>query len=106
MKIRSSFTSSQAVSHQYGFISSVEHKKGYFEECKTTVEGNQWLVYYGETTMIVNGFQILFGYQHTSKYLLLCSAEEEKTHTGLEQMEGKYNNFILGGGGGNYPFKV
>ncbi len=40
---------------------------------------------------------------HASKYLLLCSAEEEKTHTGLEQMEGKYNSkynriFFLGGG--------
>ncbi len=55
--------------------------------------------------MIVNGFQLLFGYQHTSKYLLLCSAEEEKTHTGLEQIEGKYNR-ILFWGGGNYPFKV
>jgi len=25
----------------------------------------------------------------TLKYLLLCSAEEEKNHTGLEQLEGE-----------------
>jgi len=33
--------------------------------------------------MEVNGSHQLFDYQHSSKYLLLCSKEEEKkTHTG------------------------
>jgi len=34
-----------------------------------------------------NGVHQLSGYQHTTKYLLLCSTEE--THTGLEQHEGE-----------------
>ncbi len=40
-----------------------------------------------ENTMEVNGHRQLFGYQYTSKYLLLCSTEE--THSGLEQLEGE-----------------
>ncbi len=31
---------------------------------------------------------VLFGYTHSSVYLLLCSTEE--TYTGLEQHEGEY----------------
>jgi len=30
-------------------------------------------------TMKVNGVHQLFGYQHSSKYLLLCSAEERNS---------------------------
>ncbi len=37
--------------------------------------------------MEVNGDHQVFGYQHSSKYLILCSAEE--SHTGLEQHEGE-----------------
>ncbi len=39
-------------------------------------------------TMEVNGDQQLFGYRHYTKYNFSCSAEE-KTHTGLEQLEGE-----------------
>jgi len=35
--------------------------------------------------MEVNGANQLFGYPYSSKYFLLCSAEE--IHTGLEQLE-------------------
>ncbi len=36
--------------------------------------------------MEVNGYRQLLGYQHSSKYLLLCSAEER--NTGLKKVEG------------------
>ncbi len=39
-------------------------------------------------TMEVNGYSQLFDDQHSSKYLLLCSTEEE-IHTGLKQLEGE-----------------
>jgi len=38
--------------------------------------------------MEVNGAKQLFGSNCSSKYLPLCSAEEEKTHIGLQQLEG------------------
>jgi len=38
-----------------------------------TVEGPHWLQLYGKNTMEVNGVHQLF--QHSSKYLLLCSTE-------------------------------
>jgi len=34
MKILSSFTHPQVVSNLYEFLSSVEHKRRYFEECR------------------------------------------------------------------------
>jgi len=42
--------------------------------------------------MEVNGYRQLFDYRHSSKYLLLCSAEEE---------EKKIINFWV-----NYPFNM
>jgi len=41
-------------------------------------------------TMEVNGAHQLFGYPYSSKYLLLCLAEQKKEiHTGLEHLEGE-----------------
>ncbi len=34
----------------------------------------------GKNTMKVNGYRQLFGYQHSSKYLLLCSKEERNSY--------------------------
>jgi len=53
----SSFTDPYAVPKLYVFLSSVEHKRRCF------------------CTMEVNGHQNIFGCQHSSKYLLLCSTE-------------------------------
>jgi len=39
-------------------------------------------------TREVNEAHKLFGYPHSSKYLLLCPAEE--IHSGFEQLEGEY----------------
>jgi len=39
-------------------------------------------------SMEVNGVHQLFGYRHSSKCTLLCSAETE-IHTGLEQLKGE-----------------
>ncbi len=50
-------------------------------------------------TMGVSGYQKLCGYSHSSKYLLLFSAEEE-IHTDLEQLEVDRFSFWE-----NYPFK-
>jgi len=36
--------------------------------------------------MEANGVYQLFGFQHSSKYLVLCSAEERK-YTGLKQLD-------------------
>ncbi len=41
-----------------------------------------------KTTMDVRGQQQLFGYQHSSNVLFLCSTKNEP-HTGLEQVEGE-----------------
>jgi len=38
------------------------------------------IVEYGENTMEVNGAQQLFGYQHSSKYRLLCSAKQRNSY--------------------------
>ncbi len=38
-------------------------------------------------TTEVNGYHQLFGFQHSSKYLLLYSTEER--NTGLQQLEGE-----------------
>jgi len=44
-------------------------------------------------TMKVNANRHLVGYQHSSKYLFLCSAEETNSYsTGLEQHEGVWQN--------------
>ncbi len=50
-----------------------------------------------KSTLEVNGYRQLFGYQLPSKCLILCSTEE--THTGLEQVGGEQmmtDFFILG----------
>jgi len=44
--------------------------------------------------MEVNGVPQLFGYWHSSKYLILCRQKKE-THTGLEQFEGEYYDSIF-----------
>ncbi len=53
----------------------------------------------GGDTIEVSGYHQLFDNRHFSKYLLLC-----KTHTGLEQLEGKwwqiFLHFCV-----NFPFK-
>jgi len=39
--------------------------------------------------MEVNGAKQLFGSNHSSKYLPLCTVQQKKqTHTGLQQLEG------------------
>ncbi len=38
-----------------------------------------------KNTMEANGDEKLFGYQHSLKYPILCSAEDE-THTGLNNL--------------------
>ncbi len=69
MKIVSSFTRSQVVLNLNEFLSSVEYKS-YFEECgKPNVAvpvfpGTSWKS------------DFLFGYPHSSKYIILCSAQE------------------------------
>ncbi len=37
------------------------------------------------STIKVSGDQLLFGYPHSSKYRLLCSAQEKNNNTGLGQ---------------------
>ncbi len=34
-----------------------------------------------KNTMEINGYHQLFGFQHSSKYLLLCSAEERNSYS-------------------------
>ncbi len=41
-----------------------------------TADGSHWLPYVKN----VNGYRQLFGYQHSSKYLLLCSTEERNSY--------------------------
>jgi len=43
--------------------------------------------------MEVNEVNQLFGYRHSSKYLLLCS-EEKEVHTGLKQHNGEYIIYV------------
>jgi len=45
--------------------------------------------------MEVNGVHQLFGYKHSSKYLLLCSTDKKETLTGLEQLEGANDDRIF-----------
>ncbi len=46
-----------------------------------TLAGPHWLQWYFFLhTMKVNGYRHIFGYQLSSKYLLLCSAEERNSH--------------------------
>ncbi len=69
----------------YELYSSVEHKRNDSEECcYETAAGHHSFPKSGQNTTEANGYQKLFGYPHSSKYLLLCS-----TDTGLEQHEGK-----------------
>ncbi len=51
-----------------------------------TGDGSHWHSM-GKNTKEVNGYRQLFGYQQSSKYLLLCSTEE--TRAGLEQLQGE-----------------
>jgi len=46
------------------------------------VGNHQLTVAIRKNTMEVNGYRQLSGYQHSLKYLLLCSTEE--SHTGLD----------------------
>ncbi len=39
-----------------------------------------------KNTMEVNGYRQLFGYQHSSKYLLLCLTEERVNYDGIFQL--------------------
>jgi len=90
MKMLSSFTHLQIVPNLCEFLSSVEHKRRYFEECQWP---NHWLPYFFPHTMKVNGAHQLFGYWHSSKYLLfLCTTEERNSH--------RFGIFIFG----NYRF--
>jgi len=59
---------------RFDFLSSVEHKRRYFEEC-----------WYQTTRLVTTVCLPLYG--HLSKYHLLCSTEE--SHIGLEQNEGE-----------------
>ena len=70
------FTHSKVVLNLNEFLSSAEHKR-YSEErgkpnsCWSTVAS---IVFFA--TIKFNVDQQLFGYPHSSKYLLLCSAQE------------------------------
>jgi len=70
MKILSSFTHPQVVANLYDFLSSAEHKGRYFEE-HLKIKKN---------TMEVNGAKQLFGSNHSSKYLPLCSADKRNSY--------------------------
>ncbi len=69
MEILSSFTHTQVFPNLYEFLSSIEHKKRYSEECNQTVDGSHWLlmvcVWVGGN-MEINRDQKLFNY--SSKY--------------------------------------
>jgi len=64
MIILTSFTHLHVIPNLHGLFSSVEHKRRYFEKNISVFVH----------TMVTK----LFGYQYSSKYLLLCSAEENK----------------------------
>ncbi len=61
-----------------------------------TVDSSHWLLLYFFHTIEVNGYRQLFGYQRSSKYLLLCS-RDEKTHTALEQLENENDRICIFG---------
>ncbi len=64
------------------FFCSVEHKKKIFWRMLVTkqllVATDLWNIFFH--TMEVNGYHQLFGYQHSSKYLLLCSTEQRSSY--------------------------
>ncbi len=65
-------------------------KNGIFRRTKQLLVAIDFHSMGEKNTIKVNGYQKLFGYQHSSKYLFfffLSSTEE--THTGLEQLECK-----------------
>jgi len=39
--------------------------------------------------VVANLYEFLTSAEHKDRYLPLCSAEEKKTHTGLQQLEGE-----------------
>ncbi len=83
-------------------VSSVEHKRGYLG--KSWYPNRFWppltsVVFYFHTTELSD--QRLFGFQHSSKYILVCSTEE--THTCLEQLDGEQVIFSFWV---NYTFKM
>ncbi len=57
----------------YEFITFAKHKRRYFEEC--------WMaaIDFHSIFFHTNGYRQLFGYQDSSKYLLLCSAENRNS---------------------------
>ncbi len=59
----------------YKFLSNVEHKRRYFEEFWITKQLLLPTDFHSKerNTMEVNGDHQLFDYQHSLKYLLLCS---------------------------------
>jgi len=62
---------SQVIPNLYEFLSSAEHKRRYFEECRNP---NSWTpltsIVFSFHPMKVNGVHQLFGYQHSLKHLL------------------------------------
>ncbi len=73
----SSYTHPHVVPNLYDFLSSVKYKIRCFAECVLLfpIDFND----VDKNNMEVNGDQKLFDFQHSSKYLLLCSPEERNS---------------------------
>jgi len=69
MKIVSSFTLPQVVPNLYTFLSSVEHKGRYFEECGKLNSSRTLFLYYESQRCLKAAWL------QTSKHLPLCSVE-------------------------------
>ncbi len=78
MKILSSFTHPQVVPNLYECLCSAEHKGRYSEECGKQSSSGAPLtsIVFFLPTMEVNGAPKQPGYKLSSKYILLCSAEQ------------------------------
>ncbi len=78
MKILSSFTHPQVVPNLYECLWSAEHKGRYSEECGKQSSSGAPLtsIVFCFPTMEVNGAPKQPGYNLSSKYLPLCSAEQ------------------------------
>ncbi len=75
MKMLSSFIHSHVISNRYEFLSYAEHKRRYFEELWNTKQLLIPIDFHRRdiNNMEVNGDHQLFDYQHSSKYIFLCS---------------------------------